>query len=482
MKKTDFQKHKDFIYDREIEKMMKEKNRIPDDVIRAREEAFHQIRMREKIKDGKNLEKNKKKNFSGWTKRAGVAAALAVVFSGVCITNPVLAGKIPVIGHVFEKIGQDLGFSGNFTDYAKPLQDTDIEVLTESGEEISKQEDAYTKTQDGVTISLSEIYCSEKAMYVSMVISSEEPFPETLLKEETPWISLYNSTMDFSYNEEIIPIDESLDGRMLDDHTYAGVLRIDLNPTLIKYITDDAGEEVVDSDMPVEQLTLPDHFSAKLHIGKVVGLLPDSSLPKMPEDIRQNYEDAMREQGISTAEEDYEALTDEQKETENQLFNEMWQQYYERYPEAQNYPNSYENWWFAGDWNFSLDVAVDHSQTITKIANAEGSCDIGEIQVTKTPFEISLKYDYSKATDYFITVLDANGEPLSVGKFGGATDTLAIADHDVSKITVYVCDYMEYMDELKGYWFSDDYAEKSKEKTYSQLLDERAVYSETVTF
>jgi hypothetical protein len=41
---------------------------------------------------------------------------------------------------------------------------------------------------------------------------------------------------------------------------------------------------------------------------------------------------------------------------------------------------------------------------------------------------------------------------------------------------------MEYMDELKGYYYSSDYEEKAKEKTFKQLLDERCVYSEKVSF
>lgn len=40
----------------------------------------------------------------------------------------------------------------------------------------------------------------------------------------------------------------------------------------------------------------------------------------------------------------------------------------------------------------------------------------------------------------------------------------------------------EYMDELKGYYWSDDYEEKAKTKTFKQLLDERAVASAEVHF
>jgi hypothetical protein len=38
------------------------------------------------------------------------------------------------------------------------------------------------------------------------------------------------------------------------------------------------------------------------------------------------------------------------------------------------------------------------------------------------------------------------------------------------------------MDELKGYYWSDDYEEKAKTKTFKQLLDERAVADTEVHF
>ena len=40
----------------------------------------------------------------------------------------------------------------------------------------------------------------------------------------------------------------------------------------------------------------------------------------------------------------------------------------------------------------------------------------------------------------------------------------------------------EYMDDIKGYYYSDDYEQKKAEKSYKELLDERAVYSTEVHF
>ena len=52
----------------------------------------------------------------------GMTAA-AAVFSAVCITNPAFAENIPLVGNVFERIGNSLGFSGDFSKYATPLED-----------------------------------------------------------------------------------------------------------------------------------------------------------------------------------------------------------------------------------------------------------------------------------------------------------------------------------------------------------------------
>ena len=43
-----------------------------------------------------------------------------------------------------------------------------------------------------------------------------------------------------------------------------------------------------------------------------------------------------------------------------------------------------------------------------------------------------------------------------------SNNTYAIQDRDISTVYIYLCDYYEYMDELKGYYWSDDYEEKAK--------------------
>src|SRR5699024_9271762 len=52
-------------------------------------------------------------------------AAAAAAFSGVCIVNPAFAADIPIVGGIFETLGNSLGFSGDFDKYAEPAGDTE---------------------------------------------------------------------------------------------------------------------------------------------------------------------------------------------------------------------------------------------------------------------------------------------------------------------------------------------------------------------
>lgn len=471
MKKISFPMDIDQASEKQIREMMQEKVPLPDNVRTAKANACERVRQMSASAEFERGEKHMgKKSHRGLYGTLGSIAAAAAVFSGVCIANPALASKVPLVGHVFEELGNSLGFSGDYEKYVQPLEEQasgDI-VLQETTEADEKNDAVYSKTVDGVTVTLSEMYCNEKALYLSMLIQAEDEFPETFLDLSQKPIICLKDNWKFSYNTEEIPGLEYLDGKMIDDHTYAGVLRIELEETLTW----------ADSEENYKTVELPEQFTVDLSIGQIIGDLPESTAPDMPEDLQAEYDQALKDNGLEPVDEAYETYTEEQKEIEHQLFTQMWNQYNERYPEANQFPNAYENWWFDGAWEFSFDVTVDHSDTVTKTVNADDACDIGEIKVTQTPFEISVDYDYSKGVDYVVTVLDAQGRPLASG-FG---DSFAVQDRDVSKVTVYVVDYYEYMDELKGYYYQDNYEELAKEKTYQELLDERAVYYEKVVF
>ena len=482
----------------------------------------------------------------------GMTAA-AAVFSAVCITNPAFAENIPLVGNVFEQIGSSLGFYGDYSKYAKQLtdstgdaqyadseenQDISKNVKTDQSEDQNttennnadktKDNESYSKTVDGTTVTLSEVYCNEMALYLSMTIHTEDKFPDTFITSEgKPNIKLSeNSTVKYDYMDEKNNLFNAyLDGKMLDDNTYAGVLRIPVEDMTV----DDAGwtkfyevrnaffkekgidvdsedfsfdklaqalgmDEYSDEKLPqvggpaisdyVKDIKVPDRFTMELDLKDIVGALPENqdTTPDIPQDLRDEYNQKMAEHGISTDDADYESLTEEQKDLEHQFFTEMWNEYFERYPEANEGNNRYNSWTLKGDWKFNVDVEKNTSDTVEKDVNVVDENGDGVLSITKTPFEITMKMQ-DPETKYVAVMLDANGDIMPYGGVANSNaDTYAIQDRDVSTVYIYLCDYYEYMDELKGYYWSEDYEEKAKTKTFRQLLDERAIASAEVHF
>lgn len=578
-KKLDFDKEKNNRNDNAIEEIMQAEFPLPKQAEDAKNEAF--ARIREMAADSGNVEntenmvrrlteKSTKKSTGSSGKKSSVTAkshkkfkavyktalgltAAAAVFSAVCITNPAFAENIPLVGNVFKQLGNSLGFYGDYSKYAKQLTDSTEDALSADADgsqegssnsqnaqaenqnttendnsDKTKDDQSYSKTVDGTTVTLSEVYCNELAMYLSMTIHTEDKFPDTFITSDgKPNIKLSeNSTVKYNYMDGKSNLFNAyLDGKMLDDNTYAGVLRIPVEDMTV----DDTGwtkfyevrnaffkekgidvdsedfsfdklaqtlgmDEYSDAKLPqvggpaisdyVKDIKVPDRFTMELDLKDIVGTLPDDqdTTPDIPQDLRDEYNQKMAEHGISTDDADYESLTEEQKNLEHQFFTEMWNEYFERYPEANEGNNRYNSWTLKGDWKFSVDVEKNTSDTVKKDVNVVDENGDGVLSITKTPFEITMKMQ-DPETKYFAVMLDANGDIMPYGGVANSNaDTYAIQDRDVSTVYIYLCDYYEYMDELKGYYWSDDYEEKAKTRTFKQLLDERAVAGTEVHF
>ena len=582
-KKLDFDKEKNNRNDNAIEEIMQAEFPLPKQAEDAKNTAFARIRemaaasgnaentenmvrrLSEKStkkstekstgSSGKKSSRTVKshKKFKAVYKTALGLTAAAAVFSAVCITNPAFAENIPLVGNVFKQLGNSLGFYGDYSKYAKQLTDStedarsadadgsqegsnnsqnvqaeDQNTTENDNSDKTKDNESYSKTVDGTTVTLSEVYCNELAMYLSMTIHTEDKFPDTFIRfDGKPDIKLSeNSTVKYDYMDGKSNLFNAyLDGKMLDDNTYAGVLRIPVEDMTV----DDAGwtkfyevrnaffkekgidvdsedfsfdklaqalgmDEYSDEKLPqvggpaisdyVKDIKVPDRFTMELDLKDIVGALPENqdTTPDIPQDLRDEYNQKMEEHGISTDDADYESLTEEQKNLEHQFFTEMWNEYYERYPEANEGDNRYNSWTLKGDWKFNVDVGKNTSDTVEKDVNVVDENGDGVLSITKTPFEITMKMQ-DPETKYVAVMLDANGDILPDGGVAnGNADTYAIQDRDVSTVYIYLCDYYEYMDELKGYYWSDNYEEKAKTKTFKQLLDERAVAGTEVHF
>ena len=582
-KKLDFDKEKNNRNDNAIEEIMQAEFPLPKQAEDAKNTAFARIRemaaasgnaentenMVRRLSEKSTKKSTEKSTGSSGKKSSGTVkshkkfkavyktalglTAAAAVFSAVCITNPAFAENIPLVGNVFKQLGNSLGFYGDYSKYAKQLTDStedarsadadgsqegsnnsqnvqaeDQNTTENDNSDKTKDNESYSKTVDGTTVTLSEVYCNELAMYLSMTIHTEDKFPDTFIRfDGKPDIKLSeNSTVKYDYMDGKSNLFNAyLDGKMLDDNTYAGVLRIPVEDMTV----DDAGwtkfyevrntffkekgidvdsedfsfdklaqalgmDEYSDEKLPqvggpaisdyVKDIKVPDRFTMELDLKDIVGALPENqdTTPDIPQDLRDEYNQKMAEHGISTDDADYESLTEEQKDLEHQFFTEMWNEYYERYPEANEGDNRYNSWTLKGDWKFNVDVEKNTSDTVEKDVNVVDENGDGVLSITKTPFEITMKMQ-DPETKYVAVMLDANGDILPDGGVAnGNADTYAIQDRDVSTVYIYLCDYYEYMDELKGYYWSDNYEEKAKTKTFKQLLDERAVAGTEVHF
>ena len=582
-KKLDFDKEKNNRNDNAIEEIMQAEFPLPKQAEDAKNTAFARIRemaaasgnaentenMVRRLSEKSTKKSTEKSTGSSGKKSSGTVkshkkfkavyktalglTAAAAVFSAVCITNPAFAENIPLVGNVFKQLGNSLGFYGDYSKYAKQLTDStedarsadadgsqegsnnsqnvqaeDQNTTENDNSDKTKDNESYSKTVDGTTVTLSEVYCNELAMYLSMTIHTEDKFPDTFIRfDGKPDIKLSeNSTVKYDYMDGKSNLFNAyLDGKMLDDNTYAGVLRIPVEDMTV----DDAGwtkfyevrnaffkekgidvdsedfsfdklaqalgmDEYSDEKLPqvggpaisdyVKDIKVPDRFTMELDLKDIVGALPENqdTTPDIPQDLRDEYNQKMAEHGISTDDADYESLTEEQKDLEHQFFTEMWNEYFERYPEAIEGNNRYNSWTLKGDWKFNVDVEKNTSDTVKKDVNVVDENGDGVLSITKTPFEITMKMQ-DPETKYVAVMLDANGDILPDGGVAnGNADTYAIQDRDVSTVYIYLCDYYEYMDELKGYYWSDNYEEKAKTKTFKQLLDERAVAGTEVHF
>lgn len=302
----------------------------------------------------------KKRKHWNYLVKGTVAAAVALSAAGVFVSNPALAAKLPLIGHIFERVQDEQVYPGNFDEVAEVVQEGNV-----------------SKDQ-GITMTLSEIYSDSSSLYVSAMIESEEPFPEgvkdsNMLNGDDIGYHMYleiEQELDFmtppaAYEEMEWPGEEfewtplDLKGEYVDDHTYVGAMRISYG------------------EYPIAGFEVPDTFHWKLKVNKVTNLC-DS-----------------KEQHFS-------------KE---------------------------------GTWEFETDVSVDQMEKkVVEVNESAPNGEVIE-KVTKTPYETFIEYGYDESkveTGYErydsvqSAILDADGKYIE-DKAGSFPTT----EYNLSKITIY---------------------------------------------
>ena len=161
----------------------------------------------------------------------GAAAAVAAVVIGVCglgYFNPVLAAKIPLVGKIFEKIEDDVTYSGDYTEKGT--------VLTNEDHAGSLDTVDYTVSDKGITLTASEVYCDGYSIFLTVNIESEDADFTHIPKHYTGMNVADDRTAAGFYIDGTWSVDGSspewlenrFEGAAIDSHTFAGMLKIDL--------------------------------------------------------------------------------------------------------------------------------------------------------------------------------------------------------------------------------------------------------------
>lgn len=417
--------------EQELQRQLKQEIPIPETVKQKVQFSY------EEIQQGHLTQEPATPHSRLWIKRTAAAVSSVAAAFFLCmilfLANPVLAEKLPVVGSLFTLLQDHVSFFGNFSDYAVSL-DTEDDSLSDGKDAGS----VYSQTADGLTVTLSEVYTDSQAVYLTVLMENEEAFPDTLIDQGgRPVLSLYTEeTYDF-LPEEFGSDLYNLEGQFLDDYTYTCILRLDL----------------ADFHSAAE---IPDNFHLDLKIQQIVGDLAD------PQVWDSGY-----------TEEELTAMSDEE-----------WKEVMSQMPEEYSmHPNSFQHYWFDGPWEFSLDLTADHSRTQTIEINEIGENGAGLESVILSPYELTVYDTYAEGVnpgDYFCVALDANGNRLPYNDSSGQTNHYAVQDRDISTVDIYILDYVEYMDELKGEERYNNNENKPEEEKWSTLLDEHCFYHTTL--
>lgn len=369
------------------------------------------------------------KKWTAWKKMVyglGTVAAVFFVSIVICAANPSLAENIPILGNIFAKVQDVFPFGRMPEDETTRLYDHDGD--THVSDALEKEPDFLYRTQDGdITVTITEYYASNQAIFFGVCIESKAAFPAFAVMGDTEYQLIQALTKErYSFRDGEVAGARNIEGRLEDAHTFAGIMRVDYDDINIdgrKYEAacreaEAKGEELPEVtegtwDLYYERYVVPEEFEAQITIESLRGYCK------------------------------------EEVDVEN--------------------GNQYR---VRGHWEFPP-CSIEKSETDVRSieiheVNEQG---IGLDKIELSPVELTLYTTEPADCLTFAVVLDKNGRKLASGSTNAYE--LATAGHDISTVTVYICEYDEYMDEIKAYALED-------EETFRSMLEERALYKKVV--
>lgn len=430
-----------------------------DNIDRRIEETYGMIRNMGKRSNKKTAGHKDSRRRIG-VSFAGLAAALVLMFT-FCVMNPVMAKEIPLLGGLFGKVADIFSFG-------KLPEEETTELYTLKGEDLpgadkeAGEKTLYQKEDGGITLTLTEEYASNQAVYVGIRVENEEEFPQMMEMMDKTQVLRLKTRERYSFRKndaEALVAERDVEGKFEDAHTFIGIMRIDYSEIDVddsKYQAALREMEAQGKELPLtdenyfdymERYEIPESFTMGLDITQIIGYLAE---PEKPESTKST--------------EELERMTDEE-----------WWAYMQSLPaEYDQFPNRYEHWWQDGLWSFDLTVAKKDGNARTISVNETNADGIGLESLELSSVEMTLHVIEPAGRMVFAVALDAEGNRLENGSTNAYE--LAIEGHDVSRVYVYVCDYEEYMDELKGYGVPGD----QNGKSFKEVLEERALFKTVV--
>lgn len=394
-------------------------------------EAYEMIRARSR-------EKGSKIKNTVWRKvfitLGSMAAVLCVTFI-FCVMNPVLAREIPILGSIFARVTDVYPFGklpeesttellpGEGTTELLPEENTVELLLEESVAELSPEEsiaelvseEGLVSTDGGITISITEEYVSNQAVYIGVKVENEQAFPEMVATiEDGQQFIKARAIEDYSFCPGQRKNRRYVEGKFVDEHTFLGIIRIDYDS--LKWQLEEAEEAEPDTD-------IPESYIMEFEIVEIASTLKDAEPPEE----------------FQLSDEEYEQMTDEQRA-----------EFYNSIPKAW-YGLEWQSWHQEGTWHFTIPITQSDGNSRTIEVNQYGSDGIGVESIEISSMEMSVNTVIPEEVSLYTAVFDADGREIEYTNSSNVGSTRLIDGHDISTVSIYLCDLDEYLELAEEY-------------------------------
>ncbi|MDE7271813.1 MAG: DUF4179 domain-containing protein [Lachnospiraceae bacterium] len=174
--------------------------------------------------------RRKGKMKSGIIGKAAAAAVAAAVIGivGLGYFNPVLAAKIPLIGKIFEKVEENVTYSGDYTDKGTVLTNEDHVGNLDTSD--------YSVSDKGITLTASEVYCDGYSIFLTVNIEAEDADFTHIPRHYTGTNGTDNRTAAGFYISGTWSVngnspewlENTFEGEVIDSHIFVGMLKVNL--------------------------------------------------------------------------------------------------------------------------------------------------------------------------------------------------------------------------------------------------------------